>query len=298
MKVHMPLTMLLPVSGLSVLLGLLYLPAFRELVQVWWDDPNYGHGFFIPFLAGCMAWSRREKLGTLTVQPSAWGWLPLLAGLLLFIVGVAVEMVGGGRGGLFTMGWSFILTLTGLVLLLLGRDFCKQMAIPLAYLAFMIPLPFSVFSVVTVPLQAYATSATTSALHLFGIPALREGTLIHLPAMTLGVVEACSGIRSLLTLLAAAVALGFFTHKLLRWQRLLLVGSAVPVAIVTNTFRITGTGVLAYFFGEGVAQGFFHGFSGWGIFFVAAVLLCAEVFALTKLTGNTAQEEALCNTGP
>jgi exosortase len=293
MKVRMPLNILLPVSSLIVLLGLLYLPTFRELAQVWLDDPNYGHGFFIPFLAGCMVWSRREKLDTLTVQPSAWGWLPLLAGLLLFIVGVAVEMVGGGRGGLFTMGWSFILTLAGLVLLLLGKDCCKQMAIPLAYLAFMIPLPSGVFTAVTVPLQVYATSATTSALQLFGIPALREGTLIHLPAMTLGVVEACSGIRSLLTLLSAAVALGFFTRKLLRWQRLLLVGSAVPVAIVTNTFRITGTGVLAYFFGEGVAQGFFHGFSGWGIFFMAAVLLCAEVFALTKLTGDAEQEEAL-----
>jgi exosortase len=292
MKVRVPLHILLPVGGLIVLLGLLYLPTFRELAQVWLDDPNYGHGFFSPFLAGCMVWSRRDKLDTLTVQPSAWGWLPLLSGLLLFIVGVAVEMVGGGRGGLFTMGWSFILTLMGLVLLLLGRGFCKQMAIPLAYLAFMMPLPTGVFTAVTMPLQVYATSATTSALQLFGIPALREGTLIHLPAMTLGVVEACSGIRSLLTLLAAAVALGFFTHKLLRWQRLLLIGSAVPVAIVTNTFRITGTGVLAYFFGEGVAQGFFHGFSGWGIFFMAAVLLCAEVFALTRLTGDAEQEEA------
>jgi exosortase len=122
-----------------------------------------------------------------------------------------------------------------------------------------------------------------SALQLFNIPALREGNLIHLPSLTLGVTEACSGIRSLFTLLAGATVLSYLTVRYW-WQHLILISSVIPIAIVTNAFRVTSTGLLAYFFGEGMAQGFFHGFSGWVILIMASVLLCMEIILLIKLS--------------
>jgi exosortase len=149
----------------------------------------------------------------------------------------------------------------------------------------MLPLPESIFITITLPLQSYATMVTTSALQLVSIPILREGHLIYLPSVTLGVTEACSGIRSLFTLLAGAVALSYFTLTLW-WQRVLLVASVIPIAVLTNAFRVSGTGLLAHFWGAEVAQGFFHSFSGLALLIVASCILCAEIPFLASLPGE------------
>jgi exosortase len=154
----------------------------------------------------------------------------------------------------------------------------------------MIPLPDRFFTMITFPLQLYATSVTTTALHALNIPALREGNLISIPSITLGITEACSGIRSLLTLLAGGIVLSYVTQKHW-WQRLILVGSVIPIAIVTNAFRVIGTGLLAHFFGTEVAQGFFHGFSGWVLLIMASLLLCTEVLLLAKLSEDEEHKE-------
>jgi exosortase len=143
---------------------------------------------------------------------------------------------------------------------------------------------------VTLPLQRYATEVTSAALHFLAIPALREGNLIVLPTMTLGVTEACSGIRSLLTLLTGAVALSYVTLPQW-WQRLVLVGSVVPITLVTNAVRVTGTGLLAHFVGRAAAEGFLHGFAGWVLLIVASVCLYAEVLCLIGFPGEQQQRD-------
>jgi exosortase len=278
-------------SILLLLLGLFYLPVLRDLVYVWWSDPNYSHGFLVPFITGFLLWNRKTTLGIVTIRPSAWGSLILALGLVLCFVGEAATMAGGERAPLFIKGLSLILVLAGLILLLLGPDFLKLSVFPLTYLVFMLPLPETLLTVVTMPLQDYTTRVTTSSLQLLSVPALREGNLIHLSSVTLGIVEACSGIRSLMTLLAGAVALSDLTLKQW-WQRLILISSVVPIAILTNAGRVTGTGLLTHFGGAAVAQSFFHGFSGWGVLIVAAMLLCAEILLLTQFPGEGERSRA------
>lgn len=287
----MPVLLLIPLSVLLISLGLLYVPLCTDLVRLWWTNPNYSHGFLVPLITGYLVWSCKERLTQTHVQPSVWGAFVLAGALFSLLVGQSIEITGGERGALFLKGISLILACAGITLFLAGTTFLTQFTFPLIYLIFMIPLPDGLFTLVTLPLQSYATAVTTSALQLFNIPALREGNLIHLPSLTLGVTEACSGIRSLFTLLAGATVLSYLTVQYW-WQHLILIGSVIPIAIATNAFRVTGTGLLAYFFGERVAQGFFHGFSGWVILIMAATLLCAEILLLVRLSSNTEQEVA------
>jgi exosortase len=285
----MAMSLLIPLIASILLLILLYIPTFKELFLLWWNDPNYSHGFLIPIIAGYLIWNRTENLKQVNLKPSVWGLLMLLGGLLLLFAGKATEIAGGERGALFLKGLSLIIAFSGILLLLGGKDVLARFIFPLSYLVFMIPLPDALFSMVTIPLQSYATSVTTVALQWCSIPALQEGNLIHLPSLSLGVTEACSGIRSLLTLLAGATVLSHLAVHYW-WQHLILIGSVIPITIVTNAFRVTGTGLLAYFFGEQAAQGFFHGFSGWTILIIASFLMCAEILLLVRLPTDFAQE--------
>jgi exosortase len=286
------MVLLMLVGTLAVFLGWLYIPVLWELVHLWWADANYSHGFLIPFIAGYLVWSRKDSLPSISVRPSAWGIVVVSMGLLLLLMGRAMEVLGGGQGVLFVKGFSFILTCAGAVFWLLGKDSLAILAFPLAYSVFMLPLPEIVYGAVMLPLQSYATRVTTATLQLLSIPTLREGNLLYLPSVTLGVTEACSGIRSLLTLLAGAVALGYFTLTL-RWQRVMLVASVIPIAVLTNALRVTGTGLLAHFWGAAVAQSFFHSFSGLALLIVAAGLLCVEVLFLAALPGEAQQKEGV-----
>lgn len=209
----------------------------------------------------------------------------------MLLLGEGLETVVAGAGGLFCKGVSLIATLAGLVWLLFGRGVLRLLLLPIAYLFFMVPLPGGVFKLLTLPLQGYASSITTSFLQLIGIPALREGNLITLPSMTLGVVEACSGIRSVFSLLAlagaGAVVLIPDGRRRLRW---VLFASAIPIAVLTNAMRVTGTGLVAHFRGADVARGFFHDFSGWLVFVVAFLVLLTLSFLLNGLTADVEME--------
>jgi exosortase len=286
------MTLLIPIGALAVFLGWLYIPVLWDLLHLWWIDPNYSHGFLIPLIAGYLVWSRKDMLARVSVQPSAWGVVILSVSLLFLLIGKAMEILGNGQGALFVRGLSLILTCAGTVVWLLGKGSLTILAFPLAYSMFMLPIPEGVFNAVTLPLQSYATRVTTAALPLLSVPTLREGNLIYLPSVTLGVTEACSGIRSLLTLLAGAVALGYFTLTPW-WQRVLLVSSVIPIAVLTNALRVIGTGLLAHFWGAVVAQGFFHSFSGLALLITASGLLCVEVLFLATLPEEAQQKEGV-----
>ena len=250
---------------LLVILGVLYQVIIRDLVWQWWDDDNYSHGFLVPLLSGFLIWRRRSDLMAVVPQGS---W----AGLVLLVAGIVALIIGDVGAENFLTRSSLIVILAGLVLFHLGRDALRVVLFPLAFLFFMIPLPAILFYAVTLPLQGLAAQNSVWALDLLGVPVLRDGNVIQLSQISLGVAEACSGIRSLISLLALAVAWAYLTLPG-TWPMILLVASAVPITIVANAGRVVGTALIAQWLGVKYALGFFHTFSGWLIFLLAFVCL-------------------------
>jgi exosortase len=260
---------------LTVLLGALYGDILIRMGTQWYDDPDYSHGFLIPFLSGYFVWERREKLRALSPRPNVWGIGLLGLGLLMLVIGsLGAE--------LYLQRSSLIVVLAGLVLLLRGRESLRVLAFPIVVLFFMIPLPAIVVNAVAFPLQLFAAQTATYCLYNFGIPVLREGNVILLAGTTLEVAEACSGIRSLQALLALGTVFGYFSQRAM-WKRWALVFLSIPIAIAANAFRVTGTGVLANYWGVEAAVGFYHTFQGWLIFVVAFLLLLGAGAILSRI---------------
>lgn len=251
----------------------LYAGTFPSLISDWWEDPNYSHGFLVPFLSLYFAWERREKLYFTALEPAVSGLILLLAGLSLFFLGA----VGAE---LFLARFSMIVVLSGLLLYLFGWEVLKIFLFPVAFLTFMIPFPTLLLNAITFPLQLFAAKLSTFFLQMINIPVFRDGNIIFLPHTTLEVAEACSGIRSLVALITLAVVFASLTQRGV-FKKSMLVLSAIPIAIVTNAFRIWGTGVLAHLYGVELAEGFYHTFAGWLVFVLGFGLILAEGCALS-----------------
>jgi exosortase len=250
---------------LSGALILLYASILRHLVAQWWSDPDYGHGFFVPLFSGFVVWRLRERWMKSEIKPSNFGLLVMLGAIgLLFVGSLGAE--------LFTSRFSLLVLIAGIILFLAGWKFLHAVSFPLAFLIFMIPLPAIIYNQITFPLQLLASRFATFWLELVRVPVLRDGNILVFSNYSLEVVEACSGIRSLMTLISLAVIYAYFAEPR-RWVRYLLVVLMVPIAIVSNAIRIMGAGVMAHQFGPSAAEGFLHGFSGWVIFLAALALL-------------------------
>ncbi len=262
-------------SGLTILL---YWHILKALVLDWWGDPDYGHGFLVPLFSGYILWRERERWAKAEPKPSNFG--------LLVMVGAIVLLIGGSLGAeLFTSRFSLLVLLTGMVLFLAGWKVLRAVSFPLAFLLLMIPIPVIIYNQITFPLQLIASRFATFWLELAQVPVLREGNVLILPNYSLEVVEACSGIRSLMTLITLAVAYGYLVEPR-RWVRYSLVILMLPIAIVSNAIRIMGTGVLTYHFGPKTAESFFHEFSGWLIFLAALVLMFASHAILKRFAAR------------
>ena len=263
------------IAVLVLLLGTLYHTILYNMSAQWYVDPDYSHGFLIPLIAVYFAWKRREQLLALPAYPSR-------AGIGLLGIGLVMFIVGSVGAELYLQRTSLIVVIAGLVLLILGRDALRMLALPIAFLFFMVPLPAIVMNAIAFPLQMFAAQTAAFCLYHFGIPVLREGNVIVLAETTLEVAEACSGIRSLQALLAMGTVYAYFTQSDL-WKRWTLVVLAVPIAIVTNAFRVSGTGVLAHYWGAEAAVGFYHTFEGLLVFVMALILLIASGVVLSKV---------------
>ncbi|MGQ0666229.1 MAG: exosortase A [Nitrospiraceae bacterium] len=257
---------------LAVIVVVVYWDTFSLLIHTWETNPDYSHGFLVLILAAYLCWTRRQALHALPLRASAWGIVPLATGLAVFVLGTI------GQGGLSQQRYSFLVVLLGLVLLLFGKDHLRLLLFPIGFLIFMIPLPGVLQSEILFPLQLFAAKTATTILFVLGIPVLREGTIIQLAGATLEVAEACSGIRSLLSLMAVGTIYAYFAGSG-TWNRLVIVLCSVPIAILTNALRIAGTGLLAHLYGTQVAEGFYHHFSGL-VMFVLAFLLFVGVATL------------------
>jgi exosortase len=260
---------------LAVSFGVLYRHVITKLVADWWNDDNYSHGFLIVPIALYFAWERRHRFFAAANRPS-----PL--GLVVVIGRIAVLMLGILGSELFLTRISIIGTLVGSVLFLFGWQRLRILAFPLAFLLLMIPLPAIIFNQIAFPLQLLASRAGEFTLRSVDIPVLREGNVLILANTKLEVAEACSGIRSLVSLLTLGIVLGYFTDQR-AWVRTLIALSTIPVAIVANGGRVAGTGIAAHSFGAAAAEGFFHEFSGMVVFIVAFAMLMALQQALVRL---------------
>jgi exosortase len=258
--------------ALLLLVAWLYALILAHLVLQWvgpHSDPNFAHGIFVPLFALFVLWQDRKRLKAIPSAPS-WAGLPLVVlSLLMLVLGVL-------GAELFFSRVSLLILLAGLIILFQGWMFFRAVLFPWAFLILMIPIPKLIINQITFPLQLLAARLSTALLGLVNVPVLREGNVIRLAAMPEGldVAEACSGIRSLLTLVTLAIIYGYLMETRL-WVRLTLVCLAVPIAIAANGFRIFGTGLLVQYWDPDKAEGFFHTFSGWLIFVVALIMLFA-----------------------
>lgn len=239
-------------------LVLLFHEVMVKLVHDWATDDNYSHGFLIVPISLYLAWDRREQL--LKAAPA-----PSLIGLIILIGGIALLIAGILGAELFITRIALLAVILGSILYIFGWNHLRLLAFPLALLLLMIPIPAIIFNQVAFPLQLLASKFAASVLSLLGIPVLREGNVIILAHTTLEVAEACSGIRSLMSLITLGILLGYFTESR-SWVRWVLAAATIPTAILANGLRVAGTGILAHYWGPEAAQGFFHTFSGWLVF--------------------------------
>jgi len=256
---------------LLVLVGWLYFSILGRLAQQWTHDPNFSHGFFVPAFSLFVLWQERGRLSALPVKPS-WTGLPIV------LLALCVLMLGNLGAELFLSRTSLLVLIAGLVIFFLGWQYFRAVLFPWAFLLLMIPIPSILFNQITFPLQLLASKVASDVLPLGGVPVLREGNVIGLPLMQLEVAEACSGIRSLLSLATLTIIYGYLMESRI-WIRVLLAIASVPIAVAANSFRIVGTGLLVQYWDPEKAEGFFHLFSGWLIF----VMSLAMLFALHKL---------------
>ena len=284
-----------------------YATVLSKLFRDWWNDENYSHGLLIPLIIGYILWIQRDKLARVATNSSVlWGGAAILFASFALWAGVA-------GAELYTQRLSLILLLAGITVYFWGFKLLQMLLVPLALLFLAMPIPAIVFNKIAFPLQLFASRCAVWSMSMLGIPVLRQGNIIELKPLNsfdtkkLEVVEACSGIRSLMTLLTLAVVFAYFTHtpndsdkpgtrlgwlkSYWFWRALIIVGSAVPIAILTNAFRVSGTGVLAHYYGTAVADGFFHSFSGWAIYIMAFILLFGIGMILDRFRPAQSGEE-------
>ena len=297
------------VLAISAALIFTYALVLTKLGHDWWTDENYSHGLLIPFIIAYILWTQRQRLAREPVRPSAlWGGLVVLFALFALWAGTA-------GAELFMQRISLVLILAGTIIYFWGFRLLRLLRL----LLLAIPIPSIIFNKIAFPLQLFASRCAVWSMGLFDIPVLRQGNVIELLPLgalhtkKLEVVEACSGIRSLMTLVTLAVVFAYFTHPRPKdpgvggprtgrwgwlktygfWRSVVIVLSAVPIAILTNALRVSGTGVLAHYYGTEIADGFFHSFSGWVIYIVAFVMLLTVGWIMDRFRPNSGEPAVL-----
>lgn len=241
---------------------------FQKLWDDWMTLPAYSHGVLVPFVFGLLVFLERDRLRNLDDSPSLWG-------VVLIGTGVLCLATGTLSGLYFIQQVSILFLVAGIVAGYWGLKTLNATRFPILYLLFMIPLPYLIFNAIALPLQMIAAKGSAHLLEMLQIPVYREGNIINLPHISLGVVKACSGIQSLVSLLAIAVLLTKIGN-VKGWPGILFILSAVPIAVVANMIRIAGAGVLGSM-NPDLAEGFFHLFSGWVVFLFAFLSMIFEM---------------------
>lgn len=252
-----------------------FIPVYPSLIHAWLNHSNNSHGLLVPLISLYFMWKKKEKLKLVEIYNSNWGAAILAVSLALYVVSYAGHIAFISRA-------MIVFSLIGLVLFTLGKSVLYLLAFPLCYLLFMVPVPDSIISLVSFPLQLFATKISTFLIHALSIPAYCEGNIVYFAQTQLEVAEACSGIRSIMSFTMLSFIFAYIMDK--NWnKRILLVLSAIPLAFFANIVRVTGTGILAHFYGDQVARGFLHEFSGLAVFAFGFILLSLEYLLLNKV---------------
>lgn len=251
----------------GILMSVLYGTVVSGMVVDWYRDENYSHGFLVPLIAGYFVYDRWDELKSVRVVPAMAGFLVIMFALLQLMIGtVGLEY--------FTIRSSLIVLIAGIVLFFWGREIFKAVRLPILYLLFMVPLPYIVYNALAFPLKQFVSYVSVGFMKLIGVTVVRDGNIIMFPSISLEVADACSGIRSLVSILALSIAYAFFLplSNLKRW---IIILASVGIALFTNALRVIITGILANYRGAAAAQGFFHEFAGMSVFVLAMVMLVA-----------------------
>lgn len=296
---------------IGLALTFLYANVLTKLGRDWWTDENYSHGLLVPFVIGFIIWIEFDQLQKIVKTPKFW----LGASVILFSI---LMLLGGTLGAeLFTQRVSFVLMLVGIVVYFFGMRLLQLLAVPFVLLLFAIPIPQIIFNKIAFPLQIYASQIAVWGIRLFEIPTVRKGNVFEIlpngatQVIALEVVEACSGIRSLMTLMTLALILAYFTRTKRElaengwfdflkthdfWRALILMFSAIPIAVLTNAARVTATGVLTYTRGKQATEVILHESLGWLVYVAALGLLILFNFVLQfvfrKISSNKISSDA------
>jgi exosortase len=251
----------------AILLIVLYYQVMWKLVTDWWQISDFSHGFLVPPFAAYLVWVRKDALCEVKIAPT-WNGIAVVAG------GLAMLLLGEYGAELFLSRFSLLIVLAGLILTFGGLDVLKELRFVFLVLLLAIPIPAIIFNQITLPLQTLSAKSASALLPLFGVPVLSEGNVIVLPMIKLEVAQACSGIRSLMSLLTVSIVVGYFLEQSVL-RRMLLAAASIPIAIVANCLRIVGTGLCIQYWDPDKALGFFHEFSGWVMFLISLACLYA-----------------------
>jgi exosortase len=258
----------------------LFFQVIVTMVKEWASDESMGHGFFVPLVVGYLVWQRRDRLMRIQPKPHWFGCVIVVFGFVCLVAGLL-------GADFFVMRMGLLATLYGILLSTVGMPVIRALAFPLLLLLFMIRIPLFIYSQITFPLQIFASSVAEKLLSLIGIPVLREGNVLELPSQRLSVVEACSGIRSLISLGFLSLVYGYFFENSNR-IRIALFVLTVPIAILANALRVTLTGILSEVNPQ-LAEGVYHSLEGWVIFMVAMVSLLATHRIITLVVGRVSR---------
>ena len=250
-------------------------PRLIEMGEVWAENPTYSHGYLVPLFSIMLLWWKRDLLIRIPFEPNWWG-LPIIA------LACTVQLLGMYVYIPWLEGASLMVFLTGIVTLVGSWGLLKATWPSIAFLVFMIPLPWRVEATLRTPLRLFAAQVSNWFLQLFGLPSVVEGTVIDISGQKLGVEEACSGIAMLMTFFALATGLMIIVQR--PWiDKLIIVLSALPIAIICNVLRITATGILYYTVGESVGKFVYHDLAGFLMMPMGIGLLWVELFILDHL---------------
>ncbi len=260
---------------LTAVLGAVYYSELYSMVQTWAGKKEYSHGFLVPLISSYIIWTKRQELRNAIVSPEWKGLAVLMTGVFLYIVGnVAFEP--------FVRQVSFIVTIIGLIYLLLGKEMLRLLIFPAGYLLFMIPLPYIVMNSIAIRLRLIDATVTFKALHSLGMPIFQDGANLELPNISLSVADLCTGILSLVAIMTLSVFYAYMTQRHIV-SRLALVFISIPVAVVSNMFRLIMTVWLAYIYGQRALSSAIHEFHGTANFLINVALLVLAGRLLKKM---------------
>ncbi|BCA79492.1 exosortase A [Desulfuromonas sp. AOP6] len=263
---------------------LVFWPVLPPMVEAWLSHSDNSHALLVPFISLYFAWGMREELTRIPLTPSVTGGVVLLISLLLYLV----SLVGGI---VVTARIMLVASLIGLIWCCLGGAMVRRLAFPLGFLFFMIPVPVTLLGMISFPLQMIATKISAGVISFCSIPVYREGNMLYFVNTQLEVAEACSGIRSIMSMVMLSVIFAYMATPGW-WRKFALVLSAIPIAMLANIVRVSGTGVLAHFWGDQVARGFMHDFSGMAVFAFGLIVLFIEFSLINRIKAAAPAERS------